>query len=143
MALRSKLIFGVKPSAKALDEIRKLMPADAQGTPAGFMVFETEYNGEKYYCCLSGGKLQNGDILLTTVGRAACEALMNLPMGNDDKFIFQEVKMGKTPLREKVEETFSRCSPGTKICFVGDMQGELDGQMTPLFNLDGMIDISQ
>lgn len=36
-----------------------------------------------------------------------------------------------------------RAPEGAKLCFIGDMQGELDGEMLPALNWSGsMIDIA-
>ena len=63
------------------------------------------------------------------------EALTNLPMGNSETFIFQELKLGPTPLRDKIKATLRRAPANAKICFFGDMQGELDGRLHQAFNV--------
>ncbi|AZP69364.1 hypothetical protein EJJ20_00435 [Pseudomonas poae] len=72
---------------------------------------------------------------MTLVGQAAVEALSNLPQGRNDSLIFQELKLGSTPLRNKVKATLKRAPANSKICFIGDMQGELDGHLAQVFNL--------
>lgn len=63
------------------------------------------------------------------------EALVNLPLGDDSLFIVQELKVGPTPIRDKVRSAVMRAPEGAKLCFVGDMQGELDGVALAAFNL--------
>lgn len=142
MSLVTKLIEGTKPEAETMLEIQQKMsiPTDKS---INFMVFETSFKEKKVYTCWSGGEIKNGEPRLTLIGRAALEALINLPMGNDDKLIFQELKLGPTPIKDKVRAAIMRADAGAKICFIGDLQGELDGLMPKAFNLaQGTINIS-
>jgi hypothetical protein len=141
--LRSKLIQGTKPEAETLKKIQEHMGVPA-GVSINLMVFEVEYDRKKYYCCWSGGALQDGQPHLTLIGQAAMEALANLPMGSNDTFVLQELALGSTPLRDKVKATLKRTPSNAKICFFGDMSGELDGHMHHAFNVgQGTIDIAQ
>lgn len=136
------MIEGTKPEAATLLELQKKMgiPAD---TSINLMVFETSFKDKKVYTCWSGGAIEDGEPKFTLVGRAALEALVNLPLGNNDKLVFQELKLGPTPLRDKVRAAIMRAEPNMKICFIGDMQGELDGEMHKAFNLvSGTIKVS-
>ena len=142
MSLTTKLIEGTKPEANTLLELQQKMGLPA-GRPISLMVFETSFKDKKVYTCWSGGALQNGAPMLTLVGRAALEALINLPLGSNEKLIFQELKLGPTDLREKVRAAIMKAEPGSKICFIGDMQGELDGHMHKAFNFaSGTIKVS-
>lgn len=108
-----------------------------------FMVFETVFKAKTVYCCWSGGALVDGELQLTLIGRASMEALVNLPFGSEDEIRFQELRLGHTPLRDKVRATIMAAPDGAKICFFGDMQGELDGHMAKALNLQpGVRDIS-
>lgn len=126
MSLSSKLIQGTKPEPSTITAIQQAM-----GIPSGrsiaMMVFETSFKDKTIYCCLSGGRIEDGQPRLTLIGQAAMEALVNLPLGDDTTLIFQELKVGPTPIREKVRAAVMRAPPGAKLCFIGDMQGELDG----------------
>jgi len=142
MSLVSKMIEGTKPEAATLLELQQKMglPVDRS---INLMVFETSFKEKKVYTCWSGGVIENGEPKLTLVGKAALEALINLPLGNNDKLVFQELKIGPTSIREKVRAAIMRAEPGMKICFIGDMQGELDGEMHKAFNLaPGTIKVS-
>ena len=134
MSLSSKLIQGTKPEAETISEIQAAM-----GIPAGrsinLMVFETTFKDKKVYCCWSGGEIVNEKPRLTLIGRAALEALINLPLGSSETLIFQELHLGPTPLKEKVRAAVMRAPEGAKICFIGDMQGKLDGHMQKALNL--------
>jgi hypothetical protein len=134
MSLTTKLILGSKPEPGTLLELQQKagVPPDKS---INLMVFETSFKDKKIYTCWSGGLIENGEPKLTLIGRAALEALVNLPIGNNELLVFQELKMGATPLREKVRAAVMKAAAGTKICFIGDMQGELDGHMHKAFNV--------
>lgn len=134
MSLSSKLIHGTKPEASTIAEIQRVMglPPERQ---IALMVLETTFKSKKIYCCLSGGHIKDGQPQLTLIGKAAMEALVNLPLGDDSLFIIQELKVGPTPIRDKVRAAVMRAPEGAKLCFVGDMQGELDGVALAAFNL--------
>jgi|ETNvirnome_2_300_1030623.scaffolds.fasta_scaffold00372_15 hypothetical protein len=100
-----------------------------------FMVFETVCRGKTIYICLSGGRMVDGEPELTITGSAAFDALIRLP-GDCKVMIFKEVKIGKTPLREKVEQTIMDAPEGARICFFGDMWGELDGVLLDALNME-------
>ncbi|GAB0084363.1 hypothetical protein I4I80_02730 [Pseudomonas syringae pv. tomato] len=140
--LKSTLITGSKPEASTLLRVQEQMGLKP-GQSMQFMVYEVEFDRKKYYCCWSGGEIIGGETHLTLVGQAAMEALANLPLGNNDALIVQELKLGPTPLRNKIKAAFKRAPGNSKICFVGDMQGELDGHMHAAFNIQaGMLDIA-
>ena len=140
--IRTKTILATKPEPETLRKVQ-----EGAGIPSGvsinLMVFEIDYDRKKYYCCWSGGELKDGQPHLTLVGQAAMEALANLPMGSQDTLIFQELKLGATPLRDKIKATLKRAPLNSKICFFGDMQGELDGELHRAFNVvEGTINIA-
>ncbi|MFT8231310.1 hypothetical protein ACLNBI_07015 [Pseudomonas guariconensis] len=140
--IKTTLLGGAKPDASTLLKIQEEMGA-RPGQHMNFMVFEVDYDRKKYYCCWSGGELRNGQPHMTLIGQAAAESLANLPLGNNDVLIVQELKLGETPLRNKIKATLKRAPANSKICFIGDMQGELDGHLPQAFNLQpGTKDIS-
>ena len=107
------------------------------------MVFEVEYDRKKYYCCWAGGVIEGNASFFPLVGQAAFEALANLLLGRNDSCLIQELKLGPTPLRTKIKAILKRVPENSKNCFVGDMQGELDGHMPEAFNLQkGSISIA-
>lgn len=132
--IKTTLLAGAKPEAATLEKIQAQYGA-RPGQSLEFMVFEVDYDRKKYYCCWSGGEVKGGEPYLTLVGQAALEALSNLPLGRDDALIIQELKIGETPLRNKIKAALKRAPANSKICFIGDMQGELDGHLPQAFNL--------
>lgn len=140
--LKSTLIAGSKPEAGTLLRIQEHMGLQP-GQSIQFMVYQVEFDRKKYYCCWSGGEVKDGQPHMTLVGQAAMEALANLPRGKNDALIIQELKIGPTPLRNKIKATLKRAPADSKICFLGDMQGELDGLVHQAFNVQpGMLDIA-
>lgn len=134
MAVVTKLIEGTKPEADTLTAIQQTMGVPA-GVSINLMVFEVTFKDKTIYCCWSGGEIIDGQPHLTLIGQAAMEALVNLPLGDNSTFIIQELKLGPTPLREKVRAVVMKVPANAKVCFIGDMQGELDGLMHKAFNL--------
>ena len=136
--IKSTLLIGAKPSEATLLKMQKALkiPPDQA---MEFMVFEVEYDRDTYYCCWSGGYMEKGEPFMTPIGHAAFEALMDLPLGGQKRVIIQELKMGPTPLQDKVKAALTRAPAGSKICFFGDMAGELDGHMAIAFNLKGAV----
>jgi hypothetical protein len=92
-----------------------------------FMVFETTLGEKTVYCCLAGGCLtDDGTLWLTAIGHGALEALLSIPTGSGP-LILQELTLGRTPLHDKMVKAVDAAPPGARICFFGDMAGELDG----------------
>jgi hypothetical protein len=132
--LTTRLILGVTISAETAARVRAL---SKRGTDAGamnFCVFQCTIGRKVVYCCWSGGRFAPTGPLLTTIGAASLEALENLALPAGD-LIMQEVRLGPTPLQVKVIETLLAAPPGARVCFLGDLEGELDGQMGRAFNL--------
>jgi hypothetical protein len=138
--IKSKLISGVSASEITNRRFQK-QAGIAPGTKIAYMVLKVKLDSKTYYCCLSGGKLDSGEVLLTDVGRAALETLLGLPVGNDEDIVFQEVEIGETPLDIKVKATLRKLRSGSKVCFVGDMAGELDGKLFNVFNVSGSTEV--
>ena len=73
--------------------------------------------------------MEDGEVMLTQVGQAALESLTSLHVGKNEIFVMLELKLGLTPLRDKVKDTLRKLASGSLICFFGDMADELDGHM--------------
>lgn len=133
--LVSRLILGATASPETLAEIRAHKPHLRAAEKINFSVFESTVDGKVVYCCWSGGYIKDNHPHLTDVGRGAIEALLSMPLGQNETIAFQELKLGPTPLREKVINCLLKVAPATKVCFVGDLAGELDGHMSLAFNI--------
>lgn len=138
--IKAKIIIGSKPEPETIRELEQLGKTPP-GQPMGFFVFELDYNGRIFYCSWSGGELTEEGVRLSLVGKAAMECLKNLPMGSDDLFVFQQMRRGRTPLKQKICEVLDNTPEHTKICFFGDINGELQGEIAKIFTPTGLIDL--
>lgn len=113
------------------------------------MVFEVQIDKQVRYCCWSGGTMRDdqgqnmAEPRATLVGQAALEALAGLPFADPQgTLVMKELRMGATPLREKVLKVFRQTADTRElICFIGDMAGELDGHMPKAFNMNGSVNL--
>lgn len=103
------------------------------------ILLRTEINHKHYFCCMSGGEIiNNNEAHLTYIGRKTFEALERLNVYNlpfNQPIYFQQIFLGKTPLRKKIIAMLSKLPSGSKVCFVGDMSGSLDGVLFKAFNV--------
>jgi len=93
---------------------------------------------KEVFCCWAGGTInrETNEPMLTLVGAASVESLAALP-GEPYDLVIQEVRKGKRPIQDKIIESILAAPEGARICFVGDLAGELDGEMSKAFNLCG------
>lgn len=131
--IKSRMIQGAKANPETITEIKQQMGLDDDSNIA-FLALEVEFDRKTFYCALSGGRMENGEPALTLIGRAALEAVINYPSPNNT-LTFQQVVLGEKPLKSKVKATLKKAPANSKICFFGDMQGELDGVLLDVFNL--------
>ena len=134
--IKSRLITGVVGNEVTNQNFRHRFGLSSHQELA-YTVMETKVDGVIYYCCCSGGEIDNNHINLTEFGHAALEVLMALPVGNNDEIYIQQLKMGKTSLKKKVIRMLKEKPKGSKVCFVGDWSGELDSEMVQAFNVQG------
>ncbi len=111
------------------------------GVKLRYMVFKTFIDDKPIFCCMSGGKMINGQPHLTSVGEATLAVLCNITSSSKEVIIFQEVNIGKTPLKIKVKKALKKVPRNSVICFVGDMAKELDGVLLPILNVKGTISV--
>ncbi|HFG2217116.1 hypothetical protein [Vibrio cholerae] len=102
-----------------------------------YPVFETHVDKKIVYVAWCGGALKDGELMLTSLGQVAADALAAIPNGSNEQLIVQELKDGATPTKSKVRKALKRVPRNGKIMFVGDMQNSLDGQMFPCLNIKG------
>ena len=101
-----------------------------------FQIMRTEVDGFPYWCAWAGGRIVDGQPHLTDIGTGAALALAELPYGVK-ALVFQELHMGEIPLQEKVCRMLQALPENSKVCFVGDLSGALNGHMGLAFNLTG------
>lgn len=134
MKIQSTIIGNAKPNPTILRQLAEELDLD-DDSKIRLMVLQIQAPEKTVYACLSGGLLVDHQIHLTNVGMAAVDALMSIPSGSDSPLIFQELKLGKTPLPEKIERIIDHITPNGKVCLFGDMSGELDGHIIQAINL--------
>jgi hypothetical protein len=134
----SRLILGASASPETEALVRIDKPQLGQFEQINYSLFETTVGTKVVYCCWSGGYIKDNEPHLTIVGRGAFEALISMPLGQNELVVFQELKLGRTPLRQKIINCLQKVPPATKVCFVGDLAGELDGHMSIAFNPTGL-----
>ena len=141
--IKMKFLIGTKPSAATMVEILANYPDKVQpDTQMQFQVFELQYKGKTIYASWSGGETTPEGPALTLVGKAAFESLMNLPFGDKKALFFIEMKLGPTPLLQKVSEILDNIPDQGCVCLYGDLSGALDGQIANLFEPLGFKEIS-
>ncbi|WP_147200851.1 hypothetical protein [Pantoea sp. CCBC3-3-1] len=131
--IKSKLMPNAQPSEETKAELLKQINAPA-GTNIQLMVLEVDYDRKKLYVCLSGGAVVDGEARFTLTGRAAYEALCSISTISDTLTI-QQISISETPLKTKVKSALKKAPANSCICFIGDMQGELDGVLSDVFNI--------
>lgn len=139
----SSLLIGPTCSESTAAIIRGLNPGKADDSDIGFTVFKTTVTdtetgkAHSVLCCWSGGRITpDKQPELTAVGHGAVEALISIPP-KFEGLIFAELRMGVTPLQDKVIARVLGAPDDARICFVGDLAGELDGKMSLAFNITG------
>lgn len=130
------LIAGARPSQEIERRLREVQKLPAHATPR-LSVFHTRFNRASYYVCWAAGSIRNGEAVFSLTGRAAAEALGNLPVGDNRRFIMQELRLSHVPLRQQVETALREAGADAKVCFFGRMDGELDEHLNHAFNVIG------
>lgn len=142
----SRMIIDATCGPEMLALLRQANPGLEADRQVVLCVFQTTVSRgartARVLCCLSGGRFApNGQPELTMVGQAALDALMRLPACMDDRLAekgtlaFQELRIGPTPLRDKVIDALLEAPPGARYCFFGDLAGELNGKTFETFNV--------
>jgi hypothetical protein len=136
-----KLIIGSKPNVDTMEQIIAAYGHD-KGAAMSFTVFELNYKGKTIYVSWSGGEMTPEGPALTLIGKAALESMLNLPFGNDGDLIVLEMRLGPTPLLTKISRFLDTQPDQAKVCLLGDLAKELDGQIAHIFNPVGIRDIT-
>jgi hypothetical protein len=133
-SLKSQIITGAKPDPETIAMVQDKMGID-KDVSMEFMVFSVQCDGKTVYCCWSTGKIEDNETYFSLIGKASLEALINLPLGSRAPLVIRELKLCSQPLESSILNTIRAVEPGSKICFLGDMTGELDGYMFDAFNV--------
>lgn len=147
-AIVSKYITEIGATAEEIALLRTQYKVAASVHPKEIImaVFEVIVDGQARYCCWSGGELTDtsdipdsiAPIGFSPAGKVAFQMLARLPFVQR-RLAFIQLRMGKTPLREKVLRAFRTTPHDMMLCFFGDLAKELDGHMHLAFNVQGMV----
>lgn len=100
-----------------------------------YMVFKTRVDQDKeVYCCWSGGSVEDNVIEFTPIGKAAFEALLNTDQ-SDDIQLYAEKLTSRENLKSQVEKTLKKVPNNARVCFVGDVAGELKEELPTAFGV--------
>ncbi|WP_199608850.1 hypothetical protein [Flocculibacter collagenilyticus] len=133
MAFSSELITNVSASDETNNDILQMLGIDHDGE-VQYHVYKTQLDDKSVFCCLSGGVIEDNEIVFTPVGLGAFEALTNVNSNNQDYFA-EELHVDNGPIKEQVEEILQRVPENAKVCFLGDITGELKEDIGKIFNL--------
>ena len=99
------------------------------------MVMQTIVEGKIYYCCLADGKFINGKPKFSPMGLSSYRALSMLNTSGPLQPECWLLQLGNGSIRDAIISVLTRYPENSKICFVGDIGGELDGLLLDAFNI--------
>ena len=99
-----------------------------------YHVYEIAFGSKKLFCCLSGGHIVDGKIEFTPIGMAAFEALTNVEADGEVEYFADEINTEES-IETQLEAVFDRVPDGSKVCFIGDITGELKDSLSKYFTL--------
>lgn len=109
---------------------------DSPEGDVSYMVFETEYNDKKFYCCWAGGQVVDKEIQMTAVGVGALEALSRVDAKTREGIeLFMLSAQTREELVEEVKQALNKVADQSRICFVGDVSGSLREWLPEVFNV--------
>ena len=133
MAFSQVLLSDVTANKDTNDAILTMLELD-KDLDLQYHVYEVAYGTKKLFCCLSGGQIENGEIVFTPIGLAAFEALTNVDSGDDAEY-FADFVSNDEDIEEQLEVIFARVPDGAKVCLVGDITGALKDELAKYFTL--------
>jgi hypothetical protein len=133
MQINSELLTNVTASEETNKELLEMLKLDHDGD-IQFHVYHTQVDDKQLYCCLSGGVVENNEIVFTPIGLGAFEALTNIEV-EQDTYYAEELKVENGPIKSQVEAVLSKVPADSKVCFVGDMTGTLKLSISEIFPL--------
>jgi len=107
----------------------------AQDQVVQYHVYEVVYNDKRIYCCLSGGVIENNEIQFTPVGLGAFEAMTNISTEQAPEYFAEQILVQDGDVASQVEDVFGRVPNDARVCFVGDINGELKNELGKYFTL--------
>jgi hypothetical protein len=133
MQINSELLTNVTASQETNKQILDMLELDHEGD-IQFHVYHTQVDDKEVYCCLSGGVVENNEIVFTPIGLGAFEALSHVEV-EQDNYYAEELKVENGSIQEQIEAVFNKVPADSKVCFIGDMTGELKSSISEIFPL--------
>lgn len=100
-----------------------------------YMLFKTQVDKDKeVYCCWSGGNVSDNVIEFTAIGKAAFEALLNTDQSDDIQLYAEHLQSPET-MAQQVARTLKKVPNKARICFVGDVAGQLKDELPKAFGV--------
>lgn len=109
---------------------------EPQEGDVSYMVFDTKYEGKQFYCCWAGGEVVDKEIRLTAVGVGALEALSRVDAETREGIeLFMLEATTQEGLQQELKQAFAKVADRSRICFVGDVSGQLRQWLPAAFNV--------
>ena len=134
MQINSELMTDISASQETNQEILAMLGMQEHTGAVQYHVYHTMVDDKEVYCCLSGGIVENNEITFTPIGLGAFEALTRINPEQADYFA-EELKISNGSIKAQVEEVLMKVPAKAKVCFIGDMTGELKESIAELFPL--------
>lgn len=101
-----------------------------------FYIYRAVLGEKTFHVCWAGGRMidEGRDVEFTSIGRGNCEALMLYP-GTYPKMVVAELKLSDLELRLQITYILNRLPNLSRVCFFGDVSGELEGKLFKAFNV--------
>ncbi|SFB77961.1 hypothetical protein [Pseudoalteromonas denitrificans] len=133
MQISNELLTDVSASQETNKQIIDMLGLKHDGD-IQFHVYQTQVDDKEIYCCLSGGLVENNEIVFTPVGLGAFEALTNVKV-TEDNYYAEELKVENGSIQQQIEAVFNKVPAESKVCFIGDMTGTLKSSISKVFPL--------
>ena len=133
MQITSELLTNVTASQETNKQILGMLKLEHEGD-IQFHVYHKQVDDKEVYCSLSGGVVENNEIVFTPIGLGAFGALSNVQV-EQDNYNAEELKVENGPIQAQVEAVFNKVPADAKVCFIGDMTGELKSSISEIFPL--------
>lgn len=134
MAFSQTLLQDVTANEETNKAILEMLEMDERHS-VQYHVYEVAYKEKQIFCCLSGGLIENNEIQFTAVGLAAFEALTNIGNSMEAEYFAEQISIDSADLAAQICEVFDRVPSGARVCFIGDITGELKHELAKYFTL--------
>jgi len=135
MNITSEIISNISASVETNQSILSMLEMEHQGEVL-YHVYNTLADGKQVYCCLSGGQIENNEIVFTPIGFGAFEAMTTIASDAEPQYYAEFLSTSAGPVRAQIETVLARVPEGSRVVFVGDMTGELKGEIEQVFKLN-------